>query len=198
MFNIVWDGNTISVSPGREGFRINWTENYQQNRSAAGYIEHISIYGLMEFSCDYYLTEANYRQMSAWWAWARTGRTWSFVNTVGNDSSTLLDGTAASGQKVIPLTATTGLTAGDECLIRAVDQDFEFEIIKIASVSAGVSVTAEDNLYFSYAADDLFRHYDYVPYAIILENHFQPIRPTHLVNYRGAMHFAEDLGVIDP
>ena len=182
------------MSKGISGLRITHTEKYSQNRSGSGIIEHISQYGLLEYECDFYLTEQNYRHMMAWWAWARQGRVFTFTNTIGKTGNTTLDAAAAADQKVIPVTSTTGFAPGDQCLIRAVDNDFEFEIIQISSISAGVSVTAEDNLFHSYTSTDTFRHWDYVPSCKVLSADWKPVRPHHNVNYRASIRFAEDLG----
>jgi hypothetical protein len=69
--------------------------------------------------------------------------------------STTLDASAAAGQKVIPLTATTGIVAGGEYLIRKADGSYQ-EVVKVASISAGVSVTAHNNLARAYVSTDLF------------------------------------------
>jgi hypothetical protein len=69
--------------------------------------------------------------------------------------STTLDGSAAAAQKVIPLTATTGIAVDGEYLIRKADGSYQ-EVVKVASISAGVSVTAHNNLARAYASSDLF------------------------------------------
>jgi N4-gp56 family major capsid protein len=68
---------------------------------------------------------------------------------------TTLDGAAAAGQSVIPLTSTTGLATGDVCAIRSANGYFEQEVT-IASVSPGVSATIEETLTFAYASGDSF------------------------------------------
>ena len=71
----------------------------------------------------------------------------------GSGVSTTLDGSAASGQKVIPLTATTGITAG---MTGYVTDGTNAESVTVASVSAGVSVTAVADLVHSYVSGDSF------------------------------------------
>lgn len=68
---------------------------------------------------------------------------------------TTLDDAAAAGQKVIPLTATTGLAAGDLCTIRKANGAYEQEVT-IDSINAGVSVTIVEDLEFAYASADKF------------------------------------------
>lgn len=77
------------------------------------------------------------------------------VVLTGSGATTTLDGSAASGQKVIPLTSTTGLSAGQSGIIMS-DDGTDSETVTIASVSAGVSITATTNLTNSYASGDVF------------------------------------------
>lgn len=61
-----------------------------------------------------------------------------------------LDGAANSGQKVIPLAATTSLAVGDRGYIRNTDAATG-EWIEIQQILAGVSITVVDNLVGSYS-----------------------------------------------
>ena len=88
--------------------------------------------------------------------------------------NTTLDGSAVSGQKVVPLTSTSGFTAGDVAFIRAEDADDEFELIVIDSVDATVSITSTTNLIYSYEATDSCRHKDYFPSVVTLDRMFDP------------------------
>ena len=108
------------------------------------------------------LTRAQYNAMVAWWAYARQGGNFSFAMDSDKTGNTTLDDTAAAGQKVIPLTGTADFSAGDYALIKQASGD-DFEIVQIASISSGVSVTVEDNLIYDYAANDIFRHQLYWP-----------------------------------
>ena len=65
------------------------------------------------------------------------------------DWKTTLDGTAASGQKVAPVTSTTGAVVGDPVEITGGGNR---ELGIIASIVAGVSVTLVDNLASTYVA----------------------------------------------
>ena len=107
-------------------------------------------------------------------------------------SSTTLDAAAAAAQKVIPVGSTTGFSVGDECLIRAVDNDDEYELVLIASINAGVSVTALNNLYYSYTSSDIFRHKGYFPTVTTLDKEFNP--PARCINnYLGQLKFVENI-----
>ncbi len=61
-----------------------------------------------------------------------------------------LDGSAASGQKVIPLAATTSLAVGDLAYIRNSDAGTG-EWIEIQQILAATSITVVDNLVASYS-----------------------------------------------
>lgn len=171
---ITYNSNNIDLKTGNEGLQTEHSQKYSQNRSGSGKIEHINQYGIQTMSFDAYFQAAVERQLQAWWAWARQGKAWSFAMDSAKTGNTTLDAAAAAGQKVIPVTATAGFSAGDECLIRAEDSDNEFEIVIIASISAGMSITATDNLIFSYTSSDIFRHREYWPSLIILDKKFQP------------------------
>lgn len=187
---ITWDTNTVDLLVGDDGLQLSYMTERDQQRSASGIIETISHYSIIEGYFDAYFTEAVYLQLLGWWSWASQGYPFSFCMDTDEDSATTLDGTASAGQKVIPLTSTTGFTAGDVCLIRSATR-FNFEAVTIASVSAGVSVTAVSNLLYEYSADDVFRHRDYIPAALIIDNEFKPTKNGNY--YRHTFHFIEEV-----
>lgn len=188
---ITYDGKTIDLLVGDLGLETTYTQERDENRSGSGKMEVINHYGIQVMEFDAYFSESVYRDLVAWWSWARQGQAWAFAMDSDAAASTTLDGAAAAAQKVIPLTATTGFEAGDVCLIRAEDADDEFEIVVIASVSAGVSVTAVANLKYGYASGDTFRHVDYWPSVISLDAEFNPRKRG--ANYRHAFKFTEAL-----
>jgi hypothetical protein len=153
-------------------------------------VETISHYHIIEGYFDAYFTESVYRDLLAWWAWAGAGQPWSFTMSTDEDSATTLDGAAAAAQKVIPVADTTGFTAGDVCLIRSADR-FTFEVVVIDSVSAGVSITATANLKSAYASGDTFRHLEYFPNAICLDEEFRPKKSG--AYYSHTFHFLEEV-----
>jgi hypothetical protein len=171
---ITYNSINISITVSRAGLSTDWVQKNFKNDSGSGKIETINLYGRQEYTFDAYFLSQIYYDLTAWWSWARQGKAWSFALDSANVSNTTLDAGAASGQKTIPLTATTALTAGDFCLIRAADSDDEFEVVEIASVSAGVSVTSVDNLKYTYASADTFRHLDYFPSVLTQDKSFSP------------------------
>lgn len=187
---IVYNSHAISMPIGRTGLLTGYTQEYKQNKSGSGKIEQINLYGMLELSVDMYLDADTYRKMVGWWSWARQGKTWALSLDNANICNTLLDDSAAAGQNVIPLTSTSRLAAGDYCWIRAVDNDDEFELVKVAGVTDGVSIDAENDLVFSYSSGDIFRHRDYFPSCINLDNEFRP-RPLYRDLYAHTIRFAE-------
>ena len=95
-------------------------------------------------------------------AWVEQGQAFAFNMDSANVGNTTLDGAAAAGQKNVPLTATAAFASNDVCLIRS-DARTEYEIVVVASVDAGVKIVATDNLIYTYASGDIFRHWDYWP-----------------------------------
>jgi len=189
---ITFNSQDVDLHLAYQGLVPGHIQNKKQSRSGSGLIETINIYGIQEITARCYIEPDKYRQMVAWWAWARQGKTWAFAEDSGKTTNTTLDDAAAAGQKVIPLTATAGLSVDDECLIRAEDNDDEFEIIKVESISAGVSVTAAENLIYSYAAADLFRHKNYWPSVVSLDKAFKP-QPMHRGWHSISIKFVEAL-----
>lgn len=186
---IIYNSINVDIPIGPEGIVADWRQERSLERAGSGRAEIINFYGLIEIEFDARFSEAVYHELLAWWSWARQGKTFAFAKNSGKTASTTLDGASAAGQKVIPLTSTTGgLAAGDKCLI-ATDADDAFEVIEIASVSAGMSVTAVDNLKFSYAAGDSFRHLEYWPSLIYTGERFRPLRSGD--SYSFTFQFAE-------
>ncbi len=188
---IIFDGNNVDLNIGSLALQPSHFQQYSQNRSGSGKIEQINEYGIQIMSFDALFQIAVERQLQAWWAWARQGQAWSFNMDSSNVANTTLDASAAAGQKEIPLTATTSLASGDECLIRAVDNDDEFEIVIVDSVDSGVKVVAISDLIYSYTSSDIFRHREYWPSVITLDKEFKPSKDGSW--YSWTFNFAEAL-----
>ena len=171
---ITYNSVNIDLVMGRTGLNQVMKQNLNMNESGSGKVETLNMYGRFNYKFDGYFSRSVWYTLWAWWAWARQGKTFSFALDSDNVLSTTLDGSAASGQKVVPLTSTTGFTAGDVALVRAEDADDEFELIVIDSVSDGVSITSTTDLIYSYEETDSCRHKDYFPSVVTLERSFDP------------------------
>jgi hypothetical protein len=187
---ITYNSINIDIEIGPRSIQPSMTAKINQNRALSGKTESLFFHGIEELSFDAYFSQATYRKLIAWWSWARQGKAWSFTMDSANIANTTLDGSAASGQKTIPLTATTALSEGDECLIKAADDD-EYEIVIIGSVSSGVSVTAVSNLNFTYASGDIFKHFEYYPSMISTDTEFNPAKNGGY--YTWTFRFVENL-----
>ncbi len=73
--------------------------------------------------------------------------------TATKGPSTTLDGAAASGQKTIPVTATTGINVGD--VLWPVNALGQTEPVIVDGVTANTSITARHKLRFTYASADV-------------------------------------------
>ena len=181
---------------------MQWRHRQEKNDVVAGsgIIETIGQYGVIEIFVDAFFSESTYRELMAWWSWARQGKSFSFAYDRDLTASTTLDASAAAAQKVVPLTSTAGISAGDWLFIKAVDSDDELEVFQVDSVSSGVSVTSETNLIYSYTSGDTCRHEKYFPALITQDDSFDPrvtnhARSTSSDHYRSyRFAFIEDLG----
>jgi hypothetical protein len=188
---ITYDTKTIDLLVGEAGLQPAFKQERNQNRSASGKIETINLHGIQELRFAAYFDADTYYDLVGWWSWARQGKVWAFALDSSDTVDTTLDDAAAAAQKVVPLTATTGLAVDDYCLIRADDNDDEFEIVKIASISAGESITAVANLKFAYTSGDIFRHVDYWPEVVSMDADFSPVKSGDY--YRHTFKFVENL-----
>jgi len=163
---IVYDSKSLELPViGRVAVRLK--QNRNVHYTVSGKHESITYGDWQEIAltCQAW-TRAEAFALYAFWAYARLGREFELSVSSDEDEATTLDGSANSGQKVIPVTSTTGFAVGDDCLIKEASGD-DFEALKIASISAGVSITAEDDLKYGYAAGDAFRHLWHWPQVVL-------------------------------
>jgi hypothetical protein len=161
---IVWNGNTVTLQGQPTGF-----DDRPRTRGritvSAGQVVRADIEAIHE-RARVVLAHFDDAELEAklydWWVWAAQGKVFAFAIDGSETASTTLDGAAASGQKVIPLTSTTGISIGKKYKIRRLighDQ----ELVHVLGIVADVSVTARDNLHNSYVATDIFRSRRYFP-----------------------------------
>ena len=174
---ITYNSINIDLIRGEKGLNPTEVQNANQNTSSSGKVETINNYAMFELTFDVYFSVAKYYDLLAWWSWASQGQEFSFTTDNTLTAATTLDGAANAAQKVIPLTSTTGFVSGQFCMIRNVN-DLNFEVIEIDSVSAGVSVTAVNNLIYSYLSGDTFRQIEYYPSLLVDSKDFEPDRTS--------------------
>lgn len=164
---IVWNGNTLDFPNPLTGYRAS-RPSRRFVAMSDGKVHETSLRTTFD---DVRIRLANFDDVDfeadivAWWAWARAGNQYAFALDSTDTVDTTLDGAAASGQKVIPLTATAGIVVGNKYKIRQAIGNDE-EIVHVASIIAGVSVTARDNLKYTFASADIFRTRGYFPKMI--------------------------------
>ena len=173
---LTFNSVNITLKTGENGLRVRHVQEGSLDFSGSGKYRAVPRYGIMEGRFSAYFQDAVYYDLWAWWSWARQGKTWAFAMDSGDVLNTTLDGAAAAAQKTIPVASTTGLEAGDKCLIRAEDADDEFEVVEIDTIDDGVSVDVVENLIFSYDSDDVFRHFEYFPSVLSLDTFFDPVK----------------------
>ena len=188
---ITYNSVNIDLDILQDTLDVRHKQTRHQNRAGDGGVETINQYGLWEISFKAHVTQAVYYSHFGFWSWARHGKPFSFAvdNTLA--VATTLDAAAASGQAVIPLTATTGLTVGDYCMIEAADNYDEFEVIQINSISTGDSVTAASNLVYPYNSGDIFRHIEYWSSLVADKTTFNPRERKGTTRYEHTFTFVE-------
>ena len=180
----VYDGKTLSFAEALSSMeRRKFSERdivFSASGKAGSVFEHAL--DMIEIEIELFDDRAFYRALQAWWAWACQGNEYAFALDAADTINTTLNGTAAAGQKVIPLTSTVGIVAASRYRVRSADLTKE-EIIQVDTISVGVSVTAVDNLIWGYASGDFFRSEDYFPKVISRDDDF-PAVETDFGNFK--------------
>lgn len=137
---------------------------------------------------------AAWGRLHEWWSYARRGGQYQVIFDSNEVADTTLDGTAATGQKVIPLTSTTGINVGSWYAVHAANL-INSAVVKVASISAGVSVTVTDDLLRAFASGDVFRAVYFWPKAVSVDREapfFERQSPARTYTFRH--RFREDRG----
>jgi hypothetical protein len=188
---IVWDGKNLDfpheVSSLERRRKSEREIEFSASGRAGSVFEHAFDEILIEM--DVFSDRAFYRAAQTWWAWAAQGLEYAFALDSDDMVDAALDGAAASGQKIIPLASTAGISAGKFYRLRSADLTRE-EIIEVDSISAGVSVTAVDDLLYSYDSGDTLRSEDYWPSVVSDDDEF-PIEETDFGNFEMKHKFRE-------
>lgn len=164
---ITWNGNALNFPNPLTGYRaisrsrrfVGMSDGKVHETSLRTTFDEVRVRLANFVDVDF---EADLR---AWWAWARAGNQYAFALDSADQVDTTLDGAAADLQKVIPLASTAGIVVGKKYLIRVAIGNDE-EVVHVDTISAGISVTARDNLKYSYASGDIFRTRDFFPKVV--------------------------------
>ncbi len=145
-------------------------KDYKFNFSSGGQPD-ITI-GYMNFNISFVMdiSEDDYEGFMAFASWCGQGGNFALQFNTSEIASTTLDnaaGKSESDPKLVPLTATTGLTVGQKYFIIS-DDKLKFEYVEIASISGGVSILTVNDLKYNYSSEDVFRAYRYFPLCLAL------------------------------
>lgn len=170
---ISYNGRNIDLIEGRAGFEMTHSQEKNENVSGSGKIETINLYGKYSVSCDCYFSRQTYRDLMAWWSWARQGKVFSFAESSVKVGNAVINAACASATTSLHLSTSTSFTVGDFLFVQAKDDEFEF--VRVNSTSAtGVGTTAA--LKYSYTSSDIVRHWNYFPSLIADMSDFRPVR----------------------
>lgn len=169
--SITYDSKTLSV-PKITSVVPRLMQERSDNYSESRKHEALAFDGWIEIDVSVArLTLDQYYAFHAWLAWALLGELFAFAKDADRTGDTTLDDAAAAGQKVVPLLTTAAFTATDYALIKEASGD-DYEVVRIDAVNAGVSVETVNNLVYSYAEDDIFRHVHYWPHVSLKQKEF--------------------------
>ncbi|MGR9045622.1 MAG: hypothetical protein ACU83N_10020 [Gammaproteobacteria bacterium] len=183
---IGYGANTINLQVGRSGIYERPSRSFNVNYSGSGVAEFIDLYGKHIVEAELIWNNSIHKDVYAWWyGWACFRQQFAFALDSAKIANVDLDGDADSGQAVIPVNATAGISAGDEMIISN-PGDSERQIIIIDSVSAGISVTATESLKFDFIETGKLRHRFYYPTLISLDEDFNHVKSgqTHVGNFK--------------
>lgn len=172
MIRLTFNGNAVDLLPGENGLLPKYAQSRSTNISGSGARETINFYGDQVFALDFYMTPAAYRQMVAWWSWARQGNLFSLAQDSTRMAATTLASGHGAGSTGLDLTSTSGISAGDELFICNTAADNQFEIVKVDGLGSPLPIVEPTLL--AYPSGSLVRHADYFPSLISLDDKFDP------------------------
>ena len=187
---LYFGSNTADIIVLNNGLSLSLKQIKNQNRSSNGKVETINNYNFQNIQIDAVFTEANYRKLINWWSRARQGNVFRFALDSTKIGLAKLTGSADAGQDKINVIPISGFSVGDYCFIQAKDNDDEYEIVEIESIS-GSEITGADNLIYSYSMNDLFRQWRYWPGVISKNKEFNPLEIPGTGYYQYVFEFME-------
>jgi hypothetical protein len=172
MIRLTFDGNAVDLLPGENGLLPKYNQSRSQNISGSGARETINFYGDQVFALDVYMTPLAYRQMVAWWSWARQGNLFSLAYDSTRMASTTLASGHGAGSTGLDLTDDSGISEGDTLFICNTAADNQFELVKVSG--SGSPLPIEGQTLLNYPSGALVRHWDYFPSVLCLDDDFSP------------------------
>lgn len=129
------------------------------------------------------------RKLYQWFEWASQGKPWTFARDSSKVTSTTLSAGASAGDLTLTVTSISGLSSGDQCIVRSATQ---MELIKINGAPSGSTVTLTETLNFDYASGSRFRHEQYWA-GRLLDNRKHVIQERPPVHFDVELLFTEDM-----
>ena len=133
----VYDGKTLSFAEALSSMERRKASERDIVFSASGKAGSVFEHALdqIEIELELFDDRAFYRDLQAWWAWACQGQEYAFALDAADTVDTTLDASAAAGQKVIPLTSTTGIVASSRYRVRSADLTKEENMSKLVQTT---------------------------------------------------------------
>lgn len=150
-----------------------------------------SIADALEIGMGFHGSASFHNALTAWWAWASRGKQYSFALDSAKTVNTTLVNNESAGATVIELTSTSGVTAGQNYLMRSADLLSE-EIVNVASVGGGAATLSAGTKY-AYTAADVFRDPLYWPKLTSVDDEAPFMELAGLI-YQFAHRCVEDRG----
>lgn len=129
------------------------------------------------------------RNLYQFWEWARQGKAWTFARDSSKTANTTLLSGASAGDTTLTVSSITGLSSGDQCVLRSATQ---MEIIKINGAPSGSTVTLTESLNASFASGTRFRHEQYWP-ARLMDTRKHIVQEVPTLTFDVEMMFTEDM-----
>lgn len=183
--------HTLTLEIGRRGLITSYRQERNRNMAASGKTETINIYGIQEMDIDFYISEDNYRDAVAFWAWARQGKAFAFANSASDTGSTTIASAISASTTSVSVSSASSFAASDEVLIRSASSDDAFELAKISAISAS-TITLTAGTKYAYNANSIFRHKGYWGSCVMVDTTFNP-QQTDAGFYNHRMKFQENL-----
>ncbi len=127
------------------------------------------------------------RNLQQWLQWAQSGQAWTFARDSAKTANTTISSAAAAGASTVIVTSATGLSNGDQCILRSKDT---IELVKISNISS-TTITLTETLNFGYAAGSRFRAELFWPGRLLDKKN--PIIEQPIRHWGFELTFAEDV-----
>jgi len=150
------------------------------------------IWDEVEIIVERFGTSAFYEAFQAFWSHASNGDQFSFALDSARTVNTTLVNAESAGATVIELALTTGIIVNGLYIMESADLQ-KREVVQVASISAGVSVTLAAGTKFAYSAADTFRDWKFWP-KLVTTDDASPFIEGPGLSFVLDLHAREDRG----